>query len=351
MTRDASLPVRGVENFKKWKTMVGLPASFPKLGAISPSELVERTYVRKEKLRRILTGLKRESLLTILFNKGHGCTTFCRFLSSYLQENCTNMRMIPIEIKLDSYWNDDTFSLDLDAQIFRTLFIKFVQASWEDVLFEPAYEDIIGAYDRSWNVQTHRSKILNVLQGQIDSAAEKELAELCPFFFKDLDEIVTTLDSAFNLQVVLLFDIPFTIDEDHAFVFYGIVKDFLANQRVLGSIKEVYCTTAQWHNAFNSIWARPADVVVYEPHRPEEVHSLLWNHHKPLHDSTQMGNGLSAVGFSSNFVRQVWDRTKSIHRIIDETAETFIKTIDCEWKELFSVLSQQEVLLTGEKMR
>ncbi len=341
MKKEDEMSNRGFKNFQIWKEKVGLPEDFPKLRTIPGNELPNRIYHREEKMEQIIREILNNQLVYISFRDGYGCTTLYRYISILLSEKSTHFKIIPITIDLDSYWGDKYYNLDLDFLMKHKILLNLVSTHWDNVLFPSEYYDIIGAYDRSWDVATHKSKILkSISAGSVNE--NKKIEQLCPEFSKPIDEILYDINNKLKLKVVLLYDIPYTADEEHVVAMIGHIKDLYEIYSDLdGKLNEVYFLTEKPMHALDYLWKRPSKKINYEPYNPKEIFQILWNHYRPLEDIDTSINGLLAVSFSPFFIECVWDEKRSLEEIIENAEYEFIRTLDCEWKDVFSVLLEK----------
>lgn len=91
--------------FERWKTAVGFPPEFPRLGTIAFDGETDdsRLYSPKEldaQRRDVIERLPRGDLRVVV-PVGHGATTTARWVVRQVERDCLRMRVIPVLVSLD----------------------------------------------------------------------------------------------------------------------------------------------------------------------------------------------------------------------------------------------------------
>jgi len=333
---------RGEENFAKWKMVVGLPENFPELSPIPDEELEDKTFVgpKTSQIEEIDLTIG-VPLAYVVVEKGHGATTFCRYIFRRTQKDSLKRKIIPVEMNLTEFWGSEDFTLDLEEMIKKGIIFHLVSEPWEKALFKPEYFNIIGAFDKK-DILRHKAEIWSEIERP--KVEWERIKQLCPFFAQRLDRILEHLVKKFGLKVVLFFDIPFDAPVPESasrqqYVEYlgGCIKDLYEIYKIPdGCLSELHFLTRDDFITINSKWDREgiARKVMFDAWAYNEVFAILGSHYFPMRTfSLAEAQNSLAVVLSEKFVELVWDRNSTLHRILSDMKKLMIERLDLEWKD------------------
>lgn len=133
-------------NFKHWKSVVGLPESFPELSPIGVSpDRFHAGNVHRAVIREILqTG----SPLRVAVVRGQGCTTLSRYVHNALEEQSLLARTIPIFMHVDFFEGEPHGGIDALQDRIRYGIAHFLatQPVWSQV-GKHEYANALGGRD------------------------------------------------------------------------------------------------------------------------------------------------------------------------------------------------------------
>jgi hypothetical protein len=146
------------DNFRAWKQLVGLKDTFPQLSRIALSDFERYFYLpphHKEPVSQIELQLGSRERLAIIFEQGHGCTTFHDYLMQLTMRDAARRRLVPISVRFsDSFWRDGSSSADF-FELFRQGLVKgLVGYPWDKVLSRSDYYTLIDGFDHEERMAT-----------------------------------------------------------------------------------------------------------------------------------------------------------------------------------------------------
>lgn len=319
-------------NFVSWKRMAGLPSEFPKLIEVSNEEFAQRTYIKdQDKIDEILLRLNNQ-VICVTIKKGHGVTTIYRHMYGLVKENCLMRRMIPIEIDLESFWNGD-YSDDIVANIKKGILTELiVSESWNMVLSDAAYIDIIGGFEAK-DKDGHKNKIfISLMEDDWE-----EVERLCPMFAENIDVLIKQLSEKHQIKIVLFFDIPGDATPESFEYLANRVKGMYQEHKELTGLSEIYFMTPEHLEKMQRTYPRPVTKIDYNSKGYYFGHlvKILSLRYRPISYKAiaEIEDPLLIV-FEQKFAEMAWSEERTLQEITKEMERLILERLTCENRDI-----------------
>lgn len=345
------MPPNIEENFKFWKKIAGLPADFPDLTGLPDEEFDKRTYISdQEKIEEIDLRIT-NPLISVLVNKGHGCTTIYNYIFKLIRKNSLARRIIPIKIELTDFWDGEPelSEIDIELNIKKEILKILIQDnSWEKVLTSPIYNNIIGCYEKDTDKKVQlKTLALKLNEKKINW---ESLGKLCEKFILPLNEIILEFSGKHQIKIVLFFDIPYNANNEHLEALTGSIKDLHQHYKDLPGLSEIYFITPEHFGFMQSSNPRTFEIINYniEGYYFNQIIKILSHRYRPLPFQTikEIDDPLLIV-FDQKFVQMAWSKEKTIHEIIADMKILILESLMCEKKRIpFKLEPTREQLQT-----
>jgi hypothetical protein len=323
-----------IANFESWKKMAGLPKEFPRLRCteeFKDEEFQKRTFISKQDKIDVIMLRLNNPVICVTVNKGHGCTTLYRHISTLVKNNCLIRRIIPVEIDLKTFWNKD-FSLNIIEIIKRSILHELMSKSWNMVLSDPVYYDIVGGFEAS-DKSAHKHKIEAALREKNWTEIEK----LCPKFALPINELLKQISEKHQIKVVIFFDIPYDAKQQYLEYLTGSIKDIYEEYKELPGISEIFFMTPEHLETMQRSYPRPIEIIDYNSkgYNFGEVVKILSLRYRPISFETVRGiEDPLLIVFDQRFAQLAWSKDYTLHEITEEMERLILERLDCEDKDI-----------------
>jgi len=308
--------------------MLGLPDDFPRLEPLSWEEAGVRAYVREDLLVGLAETANAPGVHCLLTGQGQGATTLSHLLLARLLAG-RNRRLLPILLSATA---DST--ADLAAIVRRTFVTTIGERRWDDVLSPREYYDLREMLGSSHDSGDQDARTAESGAGIPARVRAETLSGPLPAFLAWIRRL--------GLSTVLLADLSGLEDEDDALRAIGRLKDLAAPlHEAQGFDTEILFLAPTTYDLLDYVWPRGYQTSAFAPYTPEEVLSILWQHHRRLDLEEPDHNPLRAI-VPASLVRAGWRADLSIEAVVVALRDRLLRLFDCDWRDVFARLAGEE---------
>jgi hypothetical protein len=222
-------------NLERWFNLVGLPPEFPELKYISDELLEFKAWIRmKGGVDRIITDIRQQPLMQVVFTPGMGCSTIFRYVVKQIKKRSDETSIAVIDVDVEDMiqnqpsFRDGTFShADLETMIKRGIIKTLTNNQWRNITNRPMYYKILNFSGYHNDFPAYRTEIYRLADAP--RLPFEEITKKCPFFGNSLSQILQYLSDNCGIMTVLMMDIPSHCEEENFNLTIGAIKTLKEN--------------------------------------------------------------------------------------------------------------------------